>query len=92
MTADIDQQTADWLARLDAAGVPAGPLHDVGEALGHPQVRARNMAIETAFEDGTPLTAAGNPVKISGFDDPASRPKAPRLDEHREQILKDLGL
>ena len=87
-----EADAADWLARLDAAGVPAGPLHDVGEALGHPQVRARNMAIETAFDDGAPLTAAGNPVKISGFDDPVRRPKAPRLDEHREQILKDLGL
>ncbi|MBZ6377273.1 carnitine dehydratase [Pacificimonas flava] len=83
---------ATWLARLDEAGVPAGPLQDVGEALAHPQVRARNMAIRTAFEDGTPLTAAGNPVKISGFDDPATRPKAPALDEHRAAILAELGL
>ncbi|MGB7405997.1 MAG: CaiB/BaiF CoA-transferase family protein [Pacificimonas sp.] len=82
---------ADWLAKLDAAGVPCGPLQNVAEALAHPQVKARNMAIETAFEDGTPLTAAGNPVKISGFEDPAIRERAPALDEHRTAILTELG-
>ena len=50
------------------------------------------MAIETAFEDGTPLLAAGNPVKLSAYDDPPTRPKAPALDEHRERILAELGL
>ncbi len=81
-----------WLAVLEAAGVPCGPLHDVAQALDHRQVRARNMAITTAFPDGSPLLAAGNPVKLSGFPDPATRPKAPALDEHRAMILADLGL
>jgi len=81
-----------WLAVFEAAGVPCGPLHDVRQALGHRQVRARNMAIQTAFPDGSPLLAAGNPVKISGFADPPTRAKAPALDEHRAMILADLGL
>ncbi len=81
-----------WLAVLEAAGVPCGPLHDVAQALNHRQVRARNMAITTAFPDGSPLLAAGNPIKLSGFADPATRPKAPALDEHRAMILADLGL
>ncbi|MGB3721484.1 MAG: CaiB/BaiF CoA-transferase family protein [Pacificimonas sp.] len=83
---------AHWLAALDAAGVPCGPLQNVAEALAHPQVKARNMAITTAFEDGTPLLAAGNPIKISGHDDPRARSKAPALDEHRQSILKEFGL
>ena len=83
---------AHWLAVLDAAGVPCGPLHDVAQALAYPQVRARNMAIQTAFPDGQPLLAAGNPVKLSGYADPATRPKAPALDEHRAAILAELGL
>lgn len=81
-----------WLAVLEAAGVPCGPLHDVAQALDHRQVRARNMAITTAFPDGSPLLAAGNPIKLSGFADPVTRPKAPALDEHRAMILADLGL
>jgi CoA:oxalate CoA-transferase len=81
-----------WLAKLEAAGVPCGPLHDVAQALAHPQVRARGMVIETAFPDGTPLLAAGNPVKLSGYADPAVRPGAPGLDADRTAILKELGL
>jgi CoA:oxalate CoA-transferase len=83
---------AHWLAKLEAAGVPCGPLQDVAQALAHPQVRARNMVIETAFPDGTPLLAAGNPVKLSGHADPATRPAAPALDADRAAILKELGL
>jgi CoA:oxalate CoA-transferase len=83
---------AHWLARLEAAGVPCGPLQDVAQALAHPQVRARNMVIETAFPDGSPLLAAGNPVKLSGHADPSVRPRAPALDADRAAILQELGL
>ncbi len=83
---------AHWLALLDAAAIPCAPLNDVAAALRHPQVVARNMAITTAFPDGTPLLAAGNPVKLSGYADPVVRTKAPGLDEHRAMILSDLGL
>ncbi len=83
---------AHWLGAIEAAGVPCGPLHDVAQALAHRQVIARNMAIQTGFPDGTPLLAAGNPVKLSGYADPAVRAKAPALDEHRAMILADLGL
>jgi CoA:oxalate CoA-transferase len=83
---------AHWLAVIEAAGVPCGPLHDVAQALSHRQVVARNMAITTGFPDGSPLLAAGNPIKLSGYADPAVRAKAPALDEHRAMILEDLGL
>lgn len=83
---------AHWLALLDAAGVPCAPIQNVAEALAHPQVRARNMVIETAFPDGTKLMAAGNPVKLSAHADPATRPPAPALDADRAAILKELGL
>ena len=84
--------SAYWLTTLDAAGVPCGPINDVAQALANPQVRARNMVIETAFPDGTPLMAAGNPVKLSAHADPAVRPGAPRLDGDRGTILAELGL
>ena len=87
-----DADANHWLGVIEAAGVPCGPLHDVAQALGHRQVRARNMAITTGFPDGSPLLAAGNPIKLSGYADPAARPKAPALDEHRAMILGDLGL
>lgn len=83
---------AHWLEVIGGIGVPCGPLHNVEQALNYPQVRARNMVIDTAFPDGSPLIAAGNPVKISGFADPVTRPKSPALDEHRAMILADLGM
>jgi len=83
---------AHWLERLEGAGVPCGPLHNVAQALAHPQVKARGMVIETAFPDGTPLLAAGNPVKMSRHADPAVRPAAPGLDADRAAILKEWGL
>ena len=91
-TALMAAPAAHWLPKLEAAGVPCGPLHDVAQALAHPQVRARGMVIETAFPDGTPLLAAGNPVKLSRHADPAVRPAAPGLDADRAAILRELGL
>ncbi len=91
-TALMTAPAAYWLPKLEAAGVPCGPLHDVAQALAHPQVRARGMVIETAFPDGTPLLAAGNPVKLSRHADPAVRPAAPGLDADRAAILQELGL
>jgi len=83
---------ARWLEALDAAGVPCGPLNNVGDALANPQIEARNMLVKTAMPAGTPLKIAGNPVKLSAHPDPAFRRPAPELDAHREALLKELGL
>jgi CoA:oxalate CoA-transferase len=82
---------ADWLARLEAEGVPAGPVNSVSEALASPQVAARTMLVETALPNGAPLRVAGNPIKLSTHPDPAMRAPAPALDEHRGAILAELG-
>ncbi|WP_164157140.1 CaiB/BaiF CoA transferase family protein [Sandarakinorhabdus rubra] len=83
---------AEWLAILDAAGVPAGPINDIAAMASDPQVKARNMIIETHLPDGTPVIAAGNPVKLSAHPDPRVRAPAPALDGDRDAILKALGL
>ena len=83
---------AHWLPRLEAAGVPCGPLNNIGQALANPQVKARNMVVHTALPDGTPLIAAGNPVKLSAHADSDTRAPAPVLDGDRAAILKELGL
>ncbi len=70
-----------WLTKLDAAGVPCGPLNDVGQALADPQVAARNMVITAGGH-----RMAGNPIKLSGIDDPVERSAAPALDANRLAI------
>ena len=79
--------TADWLATLDAAGVPAGPVLSIGEMIAHPQTIARDMVVDTG-RDG--VRAIGLPVKLSATPGSVRRP-APRLGEHTRAILRDLG-
>jgi CoA:oxalate CoA-transferase len=66
---------AHWLPILDKAGIPCGSINDVASAVADPQVAARNMMITAGG-----VRMPGNPIKISGYDDPAERSAAPALD------------
>ena len=70
---------AAWLSRLEDAGIPCGPINDIAGVLADPGVRARNMVVEVELPDGSSLEMAGNPVKLSGHDDPPTRRTAPDL-------------
>jgi CoA:oxalate CoA-transferase len=83
---------AQWLERLSRAGIPAGPINNVAQALEHPQVAARNMLITVADPVAGELKLAGNPLKFSAFTDPPTRVPAPALDADRERLLRELGL
>jgi crotonobetainyl-CoA:carnitine CoA-transferase CaiB-like acyl-CoA transferase len=45
---------AEWLAAFDAAGVPAGPVQTIGEALTHPQTLARGMVVDLQHPEAGP--------------------------------------
>jgi CoA:oxalate CoA-transferase len=83
---------AHWVAVFEAAGVPCGPINTIDQALAHPQVAARNMVVTVDDPITGPLKVSGNPLKLSGFEDPATRAPAPELDADRARILKELGL
>ena len=80
---------AEWLERLEAAGVPSGPIQDVGQVLRDPQVAARKMIVRTQDPAAGPVAMPGNPIKLSGVDDPEERRAAPELDADRERLLAD---
>lgn len=82
---------AEWLAIFDKAGVPNGPINNVAQALGDPQIVARNMVVSSDDAVAGTLKMAGNPIKMTGFADPATRGPTPDLDADRAQILKELG-
>jgi CoA:oxalate CoA-transferase len=97
LKAEIEQELkkrplAHWLKALDQAGVPCGPINNVAQAIAHPQVAARGMLVTVDDPKAGRLTLAGNPLKLSGFPDPATRDPAPQLDADRAAILKELGL
>jgi CoA:oxalate CoA-transferase len=82
---------AEWLARLEQAGVPCAPVQTVAEAVRHPQVAARGMV--KAIPDpriGT-LYVAGNPIKMSSVPDRDPERTAPELDADRARIVAELG-
>jgi CoA:oxalate CoA-transferase len=85
------QTTAHWISILAKADIPCGPINNIEQALAHPQVAARNMLVEVPDGSGGTLKLAGNPLKMSAFDDPTTRPAAPDLDADRAAILSYIG-
>ena len=79
-----------WIAALQRAGVPCGPLYDVAQVTTDPHVAARNMILTIGDAAAGEVKMAGNPIKLSGHADPAARPPAPELDGDRERILAEL--
>jgi crotonobetainyl-CoA:carnitine CoA-transferase CaiB-like acyl-CoA transferase len=85
------KRSAEWLAALDAAGVPAGPVLSIAEVLEHPQVVAREMVVETRHPKAGATRAIGCPVKFS--DTPAQiRRPAPVFGQHTREVLTEAGL
>lgn len=82
--------TDHWLAKLEAAGVPCGPLQSVGQVVDHPQSLARNMVVGIDDPKAGPIKIAGNPIKLSNHADPEGRGPVPALDEDRERIIAEL--
>ena len=83
--------TADWLSELDPAGIPASGINNVEAVMAHPQVAPRKMVIEVDDPKVGKLKVAGNPVKLSGYEDPSERPTAPDVDQDRARILSELN-
>ncbi|MEL7029442.1 MAG: CoA transferase [Pseudomonadota bacterium] len=86
----VQKPKAEWMARLDEAGVPTGPINDVSEMLADPQLQARGMVAEVDHATLGRVKTLGFPVRFS--ETPASiRSGAPVLGEHTRQILGELG-
>ncbi len=81
---------AELLTALEGAGVPAGPINDIGEVFADPQVMARGIKVElpnAAAKAGNVPTVA-SPIVIDGVRQVAGRP-SPQLGAHANEILND---
>jgi crotonobetainyl-CoA:carnitine CoA-transferase CaiB-like acyl-CoA transferase len=82
--------SAEWLERLEAAGVPSGPVNDVVEMHEDPQVQAREMVMEVPHTTLGAVRTLGLPIKFS--DTPGGpRRGAPLLGEHTREVLAEHG-
>jgi crotonobetainyl-CoA:carnitine CoA-transferase CaiB-like acyl-CoA transferase len=82
--------SADLLARLEAQGVPAGPVYDVVQMHADPQVQAREMVVEVEHARLGPVRTLGLPVKFS--DTPGKVGMgAPVYGQHTREVLRAHG-
>ncbi len=82
--------SADWLSRLETAGVPAGPVLDVVEMHRDPQTLAREMVTKAPHTKLGPVKTLGAPVKFSATPGGVTR-GAPLLGEHTREVLAEYG-
>ena len=83
--------TCHWLAGLEKANVPCGPVNDLEQVFSDPQVRHRNMVVSLphALAAEGRVQLIGNPLKLS--ETPVScRRGPPILGEHTEEVLGEL--
>ncbi|WP_342594600.1 CaiB/BaiF CoA-transferase family protein [Salinicola lusitanus] len=78
----------DWLALLEAHGVPCGPINTLDQVFDDPQVRHRGMSQESAMGDGRRARLVGNPITLDGCRMTSPR-SPPRLGEHTACVLHE---
>jgi crotonobetainyl-CoA:carnitine CoA-transferase CaiB-like acyl-CoA transferase len=82
---------ADWLAALESAKVPCGPINHLGEVFDDPQVRAREMVTTLAHPLAGEVRLVSSPIKLSAT--PVQPRRAPPLlGQHTDEVLAELGL
>ena len=85
------KSTTEWVNLMEREKIPCGPIYNIKEAVENPQVEARNMIVKAYHKVIGDFKLAGNPIKMSTYEDPNKRGDIPDLDEHREKILKEFN-
>lgn len=80
---------AEWIEFLNKEGVPCGPINNLAQAFEDPQMKHQEMMLEVEQPSGRVKTL-GFPLKLSHTPARIRRP-APRLGQHTEEILTNLG-
>ncbi|MFK3740867.1 CaiB/BaiF CoA transferase family protein [Massilia sp. TN1-12] len=86
----LGRTTAEWVAPLEAAGVPAGPINDIAQTFEHPQVKHRKMRVDLPHPQAGTVPSVANPIKFSAT--PIAYGSAPPLlGQHTQDILGTLA-
>lgn len=95
LNAEIDQITAtrpsaEWLDRLNKAGVPCGPIYSIDQMFADPQVQHLGLAQPIKTDDGRPLQVVGQPFTLSRT--PSHMAAAPpEMGQHTDEVLGEFG-
>jgi formyl-CoA transferase len=86
----VAERTRDeWIAQLEAVGVPCGPINDIGEVFENPQVKARGVAIDMPHPTAGKVTLVRSPMKLSATPATSGMPP-PLLGQHTDEVLRDV--
>jgi crotonobetainyl-CoA:carnitine CoA-transferase CaiB-like acyl-CoA transferase len=82
---------AEWLTRLETAGIPAAPIQNLQDVFNDPQILARDMRLTLEHPVAGRIQQLGIPLKMSGSPGSVRTPP-PLLDQHRAEILLQFNL
>jgi len=85
----LQRSTDDWIAALEAANVPCGPINTLDRVYSDPQVQARKAVDTVTRADGAELRLATSPLRMSATP-PTTRIAPPALGEHTAEVLRNL--
>ena len=79
----------EWIEVLEAAGVPCGPINDLGEVFDNEQVQARGLRVTVPHSSGAQAALVRNPIVMSETP-PEVRTVPPTLGEHTDEVLRGI--
>lgn len=82
----------ELLKKLEAVGVPGGPINDLADVFADPQVNHRKMRVDLpdAAAKGGAIPGVRTPIMIDGWPAHADRP-SPGIGQHTDEILREIG-
>ena len=83
------KKTSEWVKGMEELKIPCGPIFNIKEAVENPQIKERNMIVKSFHKVVGEFRTAGNPIKMSSYNDASTRGDIPDLDEHRDKIIKE---
>jgi crotonobetainyl-CoA:carnitine CoA-transferase CaiB-like acyl-CoA transferase len=85
------RKRAEWLAALEAAKVPCGPINDLADVFADPQVLHRGMVAQLPHPHSDALQLVNSPLKLSVTPVQLRRPP-PLLGQHTDEVLAEIGI
>jgi formyl-CoA transferase len=86
----VKRTSAEWIERLNDAGVPCGPIYSIDQMFGDPQVQHLGIAQGVKRKDKSVMRLVGQPMSLTRTPSRlVLRP--PAIGEHTDQVLKEFG-
>ena len=85
------KKSADWIAALNKAGVPCGPINTIDQTFAEPQVKHLGIARPVKHKALGNIKVVGQPINMSKAPQPAELGPTPDLGEHTDEVLASLG-